>query len=80
MELPALAGNVTLAWNADTNPIVAGYHIYFWIKGGDSTNKVSAGSATSVTISNLVAGAAYYFAATTYDASGLESPFLPLKR
>ena len=74
MELPALAGNVTLAWNANTNPIVAGYKIYFWIKGGASTNKVSVGNATSVTISNLVPGATYFFAATTYAASGLESP------
>src|SRR5208283_159862 len=64
-----------LAWNANTDPIVTGYNIYFWIKGGFSTNKVSVGNATSVTISNLVAGATYYFATTTYDASGLESPF-----
>jgi len=74
MELPAFAGNVTLAWYANTNPVITGYNIYFWIKGGASTNKVSAGNATSVTISNLVAGCTYLFAATTYDASGLESP------
>ena len=74
-ELPAFAGNVTLAWNASTNPIVTGYNLYFWIKGGVSTNKVSVGNATSVTVSNLVAGATYYFATTTFDSSGLESPF-----
>ena len=75
MELPVFAGNVTLAWNASTNPIVTGYNIYYWINGGVSTNKISVGNATSVTISNLVARATYYFIATTYDASGVESPF-----
>jgi len=75
LELPVLAGNVTLAWNPDLNPNVAGYNIYFWVKGGHSTNRVSIGPATCVTISNLVAGATCYFAATTYDAFGLQSPF-----
>jgi len=75
MNLPAFADNVTLGWNANPNPIVTGYDIYFWINGGASTNKVSVGNATSVTLSNLVTGTTYYFAATTYDASGLESPF-----
>ena len=28
-----------------------------------------------MTISGLVPGATYYFAATTYNAAGLESPF-----
>ncbi len=74
MELPAFAGNVTLGWDANMNPVVAGYDIYFWIKGGVSTNKVLAGNTTSVTISNLVAGATYCFAAATLDVFGLESP------
>jgi len=75
MELPGFAGNVTLAWNPDANPLVAGYNVYFWMNGGVSTNKVSVGNATMVTINNLVAGSTYLFAATTYDALGLESPF-----
>ena len=75
MELPVFAGNVTLAWNASTNPIVTGYNIYYWINGGVSTNKISVGNATSVTISNLVARALTILSATTYDASGVESPF-----
>jgi len=75
MELPALAGNVTLAWNPIADPTITGYNIYFWLRGSNATNRVSIGNATSVTISNLVAGATYCFAATTCDASGLQSPF-----
>jgi hypothetical protein len=77
LELPAIAGNVTLAWNANPNPIVTGYNIYYWMSGGAYLNMVSAGNAMSVTISNLVAGTNYIFAATTHDASGLEGPLSP---
>ena len=75
LKLPAFAANVTLAWNASTDPVVAGYNIYLWIAGGTSTNKYSAGKASSLTLSNLVFGTTYYFAATTYDTAGVESPF-----
>ncbi len=65
--------NVTLAWNPSTNPIVAGYNLYYGGASGVYTNKISAGTATSLTIPNLVIGATYYFAATTYSAAGAES-------
>ncbi len=67
--------SVTLAWNQSTNPIVAGYNIYYGGASGTYTNKTSAGPVTSLTISNLVNGTTYYFAATTYSAAGAESAF-----
>lgn len=75
MQFPALATttSVTLAWNPSTDPAIAGYNVYY---GGAShiyTNKISIGKATSVTISGLVQGITYYFAATTYSTAGLES-------
>jgi len=65
--------NVTLAWNPSTDPLVAGFNIYYGGTSGVYTNKTTVGSATSLTVSNLVAGATYYFAATTYSAAGAES-------
>ena len=74
MQLSALAtGSVTLAWNASTNPIVAGYNVYYGGASRAYTNKICAGNATNVTISGLVQGITYYFAATAYSASGIES-------
>jgi hypothetical protein len=67
--------NVTLAWNPSSDPLVAGYNIYYGGISGVYTNKTSVGTATSLTISNLVNGNTYYFAATTYDAAGAESAF-----
>jgi hypothetical protein len=77
MQFPALAAttSVTLAWNSSTDSTIAGYNIYYGGASHTYTNKISVGKATSVTISGLVQGETYYFAATTYSASGLESPF-----
>jgi hypothetical protein len=65
--------NVTLAWNPISNPLVAGFNIYYGGASGVYTNKITVGSSTSVTVSNLVIGATYYFAETTYSAAGAES-------
>ena len=65
--------NVTLAWNPSTNPIVAGYKIYYGGASGNYTNKTSVGTNTSFTVSNLLNGGTYYFAASTYSAAGAES-------
>ncbi|MGA2243278.1 MAG: fibronectin type III domain-containing protein, partial [Verrucomicrobiota bacterium] len=76
MQLSAFAtGSVTLAWNACTDPIVVGYNIYYGGASGTYTNEICAGNATNVTISGLAQGTTYYFAATAYSASGIESPF-----
>ncbi len=67
--------NVTLAWNPIADPVVAGYHVCYGGASGVFTNEIDAGSATSLTISNLTPGATYYFATTTYSDSGAESAF-----
>ena len=76
MQFPALATttSVTLAWNPSTDSTIAGYNIYYGGASHTYTNKISVGKATSVTISGLVQGTTYYFAATTYAASGTNSP------
>jgi hypothetical protein len=76
MQLSAFAtGSVTLAWNASTDSSVAGYNVYYGGASGAYTNKICAGDATNATISGLVEGTTYYFAATTYASSSMESPF-----
>jgi hypothetical protein len=67
--------SVTLAWNRSTNAIVVGYNVYYGRAGGACTNEISAGNATDATISGLIPGTTYYFAATACASSGLESTF-----
>jgi hypothetical protein len=67
--------SVTLAWNRSSDTNVAGYKIYDGVASHTYTNMVNAGSATNATISGLIPGTTYYFAATTYSYLGVESPF-----
>ena len=67
--------NIKLSWNPISNPLVAGFNIYYGETSGVYTNKISAGMATSLTVSNLVVGTTYYFASTTYSTAGAESAF-----
>jgi hypothetical protein len=67
--------NVTLAWDASPDASVTGYRVYFGIAPEQYTNSVTVGTATTVTISNLVPRTRYYFAATAFDATGVESDF-----
>jgi hypothetical protein len=67
--------SVTLAWNQSTDPTVVGYNIYYGGASDNYTNTLSAGNATNITVSGLVEGATYYFAATTYNNSDVQSPF-----
>jgi hypothetical protein len=67
---------VILAWDPPQCTNVIGYNIYFGADGSRQyTNRLNAGNVTNTTVSKLVQGAAYYFAATAYDASGVESVF-----
>jgi hypothetical protein len=75
--LAALAtGTVTLAWDPSpgTN-VIANYNLYFGVASATYTNVVSAGTNTTISVSNLVEGATYYFAATAVDSYGLESDY-----
>ena len=76
LQLPVHAGqSVTLAWNPSSTPDIAGYRIYYDTACGNYPNVVEVGNTTNATVSGLVPGTKYYFAATTVDGAGNESGF-----
>lgn len=72
----AAAGTATLVWDPSSGTnVIANYNIYYGVATATYTNVVATGTNTTVTISNLVEGAIYYFAATAVDTFGLESAY-----
>ena len=72
----ALAGQVTLAWDANTNPELGGYKLYYGQTSRNYTGSVDVGNQTIYSLTGLTAGQTYYFAVTAYDNLGLnESAF-----
>jgi hypothetical protein len=65
--------SVTLAWNPSTDPNTAGYNLYYGVASRTYTNMVNPSNVTTGTISGLIAGTTYFFAATAYNILGMES-------
>lgn len=70
------AGNnsVSLAWDPNAEPDVAGYRLQYGTVAGVYPNAVDAGSATSVTVSGLNQGTTYHFSVVAYNTAGQASP------
>ena len=69
------SAQVTLGWDANTDPSIAGYKIYYGESSGSYQVVTDAGMNTVYTISNLQSRSTYYFAATAYNTSGIESGY-----
>lgn len=67
--------SVRLAWGPSPDSTVAGYNIYYGPASRTYTNIVSFGKVTNATVSGLIEGGMYFFTATAYDGTGLESDF-----
>lgn len=79
------ATDVTLQWNAETDPNVVGYKLYYKADTAgapyngtgalEGASPVNVASLTSTTLSGLDPSHAYYFTVTAYDAAGNEGPY-----
>ena len=74
-SLIASAASVTLAWDHSPDASVVGYRIYYGVASGSYTNSAAVGYGTNATLTGLNSSVTYYFAATAYDGTGLESAF-----
>lgn len=68
-----VAQSVTLAWDANTEPDISGYRLYYGTASGNYSYESEVGNATTTTVSNLTVGQTYYFVVTDYNTAGLES-------
>jgi hypothetical protein len=72
---PAFAAQIRVAWDANTEPDLAGYRVYWGAASGSYGTPQSAGLNTAHTITGLTAGLTYYVAVKAFDSSNNESGF-----
>ena len=66
---------LTLAWDPNTEPDLAGYKVYYGTRSGNYDFVTDVGGITQYTVTGLKPETRYYFALTAYDASWNESDF-----
>lgn len=64
--------DVTLEWDANSEPNLGGYKIYYGTQSGVYNTTIDVGNVTTYTIHDLIEGT-YYFVATAYNT---EDPVL----
>ena len=69
------ASGVTLAWDPNSEPDIAGYILHYGITSGHYATSVNVGNVTTNTVTSLTANVNYFFAVTAYNTAGLESDF-----
>jgi hypothetical protein len=69
------AADITLEWDPNPEPDIAGYKIYYGFGSRDYSEVVDVGNWTTCTIGDLESGVTYYFAVTAYNTSGYESGY-----
>lgn len=68
-------GTVILTWNANSEPDLAGYRVYYGNASRHYTTQHDVGNVTQITIDNIAENTPYYFAVTAYDTAGNESAY-----
>ncbi|MDA8166010.1 MAG: fibronectin type III domain-containing protein [Desulfobacteraceae bacterium] len=71
----AMAAQVRLAWDANTETDLAGYKLHYGTTSGNYNQTVDVGNQTNFLLTGLTDGQTYYFAATAYDTAGLASGY-----
>lgn len=71
----AHGASVRVNWNANSEPDLAGYRVYYGTLSRTYVEMRDVGRVTSADVEGLSQGRTYYFAVTAYDASGNESAF-----
>jgi hypothetical protein len=66
---------VTLVWDPNSEPDLSGYKIHYGISSRNYTSVIDVGNQLNCTVISLTPGETYYFAATAYNFSGLESDY-----
>jgi fibronectin type 3 domain-containing protein len=71
----ALAAQIKLAWDANTESDLAGYKVYYGTSSKSYSGSVDVGNVTSYALTGLNKGETYYISVSAYNTSGSESVY-----
>ena len=71
---PVFAASVTVTWDANTEPDVVNYRVFWGTQSGVYTFSQAVGNVTTYTVNGLTPALTYYFAVQAVSADGLTSP------
>jgi len=66
--------SVSLQWNANPEPDVVGYKVYFGTESQNYTAVIDVAGSTKTELPSVSLGSTYYLAVSAYNAAGIESP------
>jgi len=70
---PAIAGEIKVSWQPNTEPDLAGYFLYYGTKERPQRHRLDVGPQTQYLIQNLQSGITYFITVTAVDREGNES-------
>ena len=68
-------GAISLAWNPNKEPDLAGYKVYYGTISRKYGPGIDVGKVTSYSLTGLITGEKYYISVTAYNTKGRESGF-----
>ena len=71
----ANAATLTIAWNRNPEPDIAGYVVHWGTQPGVYTSSSNVGNVTTQQVTGLADATVYYFAVRAYSTAGLMSPY-----
>lgn len=82
---PCCAATVALSWDANTEPTLAGYRVYYrsgssllpfdGTEASEGISPIDVRNSTTTTVSGLDPDKSYFFTVTAYDSLGVESDY-----
>src|SRR5207344_173341 len=69
----AQGASVTLMWDRNLEPDIAGYRLYYGTASQTYTQQIDVGTSTVATASNLPIGSPRFFVTKAYNTAGIES-------
>ena len=67
------SGSVTLAWDANPEPDIAGFRVYYGTSSAEYSHVIDVGNVTTAEVPGLATATTYYFAVSAYNTADLES-------